>query len=91
LNAWRERLPADLWRERLTVPEDDDLLQTLRVTTHTGRPNGSSEFLGGKPFLIMQFSFFIHPPFFLIIITLPSCRGNTTSIRPSPSTSATWE
>jgi putative transposase len=45
LIAWRAQMPVDYWRERLTVPEDDDLLHTLRLTTHTGRPLGSPAFL----------------------------------------------
>jgi len=45
LITWQAHMPPELWHERLTLPEDDDLLQTLRLTTHAGRPLGSAAFL----------------------------------------------
>jgi putative transposase len=52
LITWREQVLVEFWRERLTLPEDDDLLQTLRLTTHTGRPLGSAAFLSHYEFLL---------------------------------------
>ena len=39
LIAWREQMPAERWRERLLLPEDDDLLHTLRLTTTPAAPS----------------------------------------------------
>jgi len=45
LITWPTLMPPDVWRERLLLPEEEDLLLSLRLNTQTGRPLGSPDFL----------------------------------------------
>jgi len=44
LLSWRETHPLPEWQAALQLPEDDDMLARLRLTTHTGRPLGAESF-----------------------------------------------
>jgi putative transposase len=45
LSSWREAWGAEAWREQLRVREDEEIIEHLRLSTHTGRPLGSDTFL----------------------------------------------
>jgi len=45
LATWRTTMPFPQWQETLRLPEEDEALQRLRVTTQTGRPIGDDTLL----------------------------------------------
>jgi len=45
LAAWHKRVSADQWRRELDTGLEDELIETLRVRTQTGRPWGNDAFL----------------------------------------------
>jgi putative transposase len=44
MQPWRNRWPADTWRDYLNAGETESNLIAIRHNTHTGRPLGSAEF-----------------------------------------------
>jgi len=47
MNLWRARWTEQTWNDYLTAGESSAELVTLRQCTHTGRPLGTAEFVGG--------------------------------------------
>ncbi|MCE5307873.1 MAG: hypothetical protein LLG20_09520 [Acidobacteriales bacterium] len=45
LSSWRERFTAEQWRQTLLGESVTEAEQRLRVSTYTGRPAGSEEFV----------------------------------------------
>jgi hypothetical protein len=45
LQLWKKRWSAQTWREYLTVCEAKAEIDTIRRSTHTGRPLGGEDFV----------------------------------------------
>jgi len=50
--AWRAGLGASNWREVLSIEMEDEAIQALRRSTHTGRPLGSDSFLSNVEYFL---------------------------------------